>query len=77
MGQHPPVVSSGLRRIQAAAQLLSDGDGDAEGIGSHQSGDVTGGVQQGRVNTLGILQREREREKEVEGGTAEGCTNIT
>lgn len=62
VGQHPPVIPPGLRRIQAATQLLSDGDGDAEGIGSHQSGDVAGGVQQGRVNTLGILQREKERE---------------
>lgn len=46
MGQHPPVVAAGLRRIQAAAQLLADGDGDAEGVGSHQRGDVAGRVQQ-------------------------------
>lgn len=60
MGQHPPVVPSGLRRVQAAAQLLPDGDGDAEGVGSHQRGDVTGRIQQGRVDTLGILQRDGE-----------------
>lgn len=73
MGQHPPVIAPGLRRVQAATQLLSDGDRDAEGVGSNQCGDVTGRVQKRRVNTLRILQRqseaERETEREVEGDT--------
>lgn len=61
VGQHPPIISPRLRRIQTATQLLSDGDGDAEGVGSHQRGDVTGRVQQRCVNTLGILQGCTER----------------
>lgn len=56
VGQHPPVISPGLGCVQAAAQLLSDGDGDAERVGPHQRGDVTGRVQQRRVDALGILQ---------------------
>ncbi|KAG7224036.1 hypothetical protein INR49_015293, partial [Caranx melampygus] len=66
VGQHPPVISPGLRRIQAATQLLSDGDRDAEGVGPNQCGDVTGRVQKRRVNTLGILQRKIEAETERE-----------
>lgn len=61
VGQHPPVVPPGLRGVQAPAQLLPDGDGDAKGVGSHQCGDVTGGVQQRCVNALGILKKTRER----------------
>lgn len=57
VGQHPPVVPPGLGCVQAAAQLLPDGDWDAERVGPHQCGDVTGRVQQGRVNALGILRR--------------------
>lgn len=57
VGQHPPVVPSGLGGVQAAAELLPDGDGDAEGVGPHQRGDVTGRVQQRRVNALGVLRR--------------------
>lgn len=57
VGQHPPVVPPGLGRIQAAAQLLPDGDGDAERVWPHQRGDVAGRVQQRRVDALGILQR--------------------
>lgn len=64
MGQHPPVIAPGLRRVQAATQLLSDGDRDAEGVGSNQCGDVTGRVQKRRVNTLRILQRQNEAERE-------------
>lgn len=71
VGQHPPVIPPGLRRIQAATQLLSDGDGDAEGIGPHQRGDVTGRVQQRRINTLGILQKER-----GDRDYTSGCTYI-
>lgn len=59
VGQHPPVVPPGLGRVQAAAQLLPDGEGDAEGVRPHQRGDVTGRVQQRRVDALGVLQRER------------------
>lgn len=35
VGQHPPVVASGLWCIQAATQLLSDGQRNAEGVGPH------------------------------------------
>lgn len=67
MGQHPPVIASGLRRVQAAAQLLADGDRDAEGVGSHQRGDVAGRVQQGRVDALGVLRGWGRREGGKEG----------
>lgn len=57
MGQHPPVVPSGLGGVQAAAQLLPDGEWDAKRVGPHQRGDVAGRIQQRCVNALGILQR--------------------
>lgn len=62
VGQHPPVIAPGLWCVQAATQLLSNGDRDAEGIGPDQCGDVAGGVQQRGVNALGILQEERGRD---------------
>lgn len=60
-GQHPPVVASGLRSVQTAAQFLPDGQRDAEGVGSHQGGDVAGGVHQGRVYALDLLVGQREK----------------
>lgn len=63
VGQHPPVVASGLRRVQAAAQLLSDGNGDPKGVRPDQRGDVTGRVEQGRVDALRLLQRENNKKK--------------
>lgn len=55
MSQHPPVVASGLRSVQTAAQLLPDGQRDAEGVWPHQGGDVAGRVHQGRVYALDLL----------------------
>ena len=55
VSQHPPVVASGLGRVKAATQLLSDGQGDAEGVGPHQSCDVAGRVHQGCVYALDVL----------------------
>lgn len=62
VGQHPPVVASSLRRVQAAAQLLSDGNGDPKGVWPDQRGDVTGRVEQGRVDALRLLQRQHKKE---------------
>lgn len=56
--QHPPVVAAGLGGVQAAAELLANGEGNAEGIGPHQRGDVTGRVQQRGVDALGVLRQE-------------------
>lgn len=35
VSQDPPVVASDLRSVQAATQLLSDGQRDAEGVRTH------------------------------------------
>ena len=62
MGQHPPVIgSSGLGRVKAATELLSDGERDTEGVEPHQGGDVASRVHESRVNVLGILRWRTDR----------------
>lgn len=53
--QHPPVVAAGLRSVQTPAQLLPDGQRDPEGVRTHQCGDVTGRIQERRVDALRVL----------------------
>lgn len=59
VGQHPPVVASGLWCIQTSAQLLADGQRNAESIWPDQSRDVTGRIHQGRVYALDILEKHK------------------
>lgn len=44
MGQHPPVMPSGLWGVQAAAELLPDGGRNAESAGAGHGGDGARGV---------------------------------
>lgn len=55
MGQHPPVMTSGLRGVQAAAELLPDGGRDAESTGACHGGDGASRVQQRQVDASGFL----------------------
>lgn len=76
MGQHPPVVASGLRSVQTAAQLLPDGQRDAEGVWPHQGGDVAGRVHQRRVYALDLLVGQtRQEEKGHFEGSLKGSFN--
>lgn len=56
VGQHPPVIASGLWCIQTSAQLLPDGQRNAESVWPDQSCDVTGRIHQGCIYALDILE---------------------
>ena len=47
--QQPPVVAPGVGGVQAAADLLADGQGYLEGIGSQLGGD---GIARGRAESI-------------------------
>ena len=56
MGQHPPVVTSGLWGVQAATELLPDRGRDAERAGSCHGGDGAGRAQQRQIHAGRFLQ---------------------
>lgn len=63
LGEKPPVISSGVGGIQAVADLLPDGEGDFEGIGSQLGGGGGGGatmVGAEGVKGAGVLQGEEQ-----------------
>lgn len=55
MGQHPPVMTSGLWGVQAAAELLPDGGRDAESTRACHGGDGASRVQQRQIDASGFL----------------------
>lgn len=55
MGQHPPVMTSRLRGVQAATELLPDRGRDAEGAGSRHGGDGARWVQQRQIDASRFL----------------------
>lgn len=55
MGQHPPVMASGLWGVQAATELLPDGGRYAECTGSCHGGDGARWVQQGQIDASRFL----------------------
>lgn len=55
MRQHPPVVTSRLGGIQAAAELLPDRRRDAESTGACQGGDGARWVQKRQVDASRFL----------------------
>ena len=55
MSQHPPVMASCLRGIQAAAQLLPDRERDAESTWSSDSGDGASRVQERPIDASRFL----------------------
>lgn len=64
LGEKPPVISSGIGSIQAVADLLPDGEGDFEGVGSHLGGGggATAVVRAKGVKGAGVLQGEEQGE---------------
>lgn len=55
MGQHPPVMTSGLWGVQAATELLPDKGRDTESTGSCHGGDGACWIQQRQINASRFL----------------------
>lgn len=66
LGKQSPVVAPGVGSIQAVADLLPDGEGDFEGVGSHLGGGGTAVVGAEGVGGAAVLEEEGQGEMSLQ-----------